>query len=440
MTGRFNNSVALILPLLLLVLVSCGKPPATPGVPVDSEKPVIIISHPTPGAVLDVDEEVVFEGKVTDNEGVATSFASLDGAEPLPVDLEEDGSFSHNFGALPFGPHTLAITASDAAGNTSSQQVQFTSSVTPLAACTDGTATIDVPDSGLAAALRSEFGLAPAADITCDLMQTLTNLGAYGKGIRNLEGLQHAVELDSLYLVDNEIQDLRPLAGLLKLTILNLSHNEVADVAPLANLGALASLSLWANNITDLMPLANLSNLEALYLSNNGITDVTPLVNLPALAVLDLWDNEVADASPLYGLLTLRNLYLSNNPLSSLAGINALQNLELLWLADLNLGDTDLQALEGLTKLQSLMLDRNDLTNLDNLPELPALNELRAASNRISSLQPLVENSGLGSGDWLDMGENCLDFSNPGTTNYAERFQLEGRGVSVKSDNQKSCA
>lgn len=462
MTRNLRNIAALLVPLLLLqILISCGQPPPTPYEPEDSEKPTITISRPAAGAVLDVDEDVVVEGTVSDNIAVVSSLIDLGGGEPERMDLAADGSFSHNLGALPFGLHTLRITASDAAGNTATEQVQFKSKTIPSVPCTDHAIIIDVPDPGLAAALRNELGLAPGEDITCEAVRVLTSLAGYNKGIEDLEGLQHAVELQSLYMPLNEIQNLRPLAGLTALTTVSLSQNEITDLSPLAGLTALTSVSLWENKIADLLPLAGLSSLQELYLSNNRISDVAPLAQLPALVALDLWDNNIGHVAPLYNLGTLVELYLSNNPLPSLAGINALESLELLWITDLNLRNADLEHLDGLVHLKSLRLDRNDLTDLVHLPVLPGIEQLSIASNnldaigalknlqqlksldlsnnRISSLQPLVENPGLDDGDWLDVSENCLDVSNPGATNYPELFELEGRGLTVSSGNQKPC-
>lgn len=53
------------------------------------------------------------------------------------------------------------------------------------------------------------------------------------KTIRNLEGLQYAVNLKSLDLSGNQITDLGPLEKLEKLTYLDLSDNQITDIGPL---------------------------------------------------------------------------------------------------------------------------------------------------------------------------------------------------------------
>ncbi len=53
------------------------------------------------------------------------------------------------------------------------------------------------------------------------------------KGIRSLEGLQHFVNLEELYLNYNYIEDLTPLEGLHRLKLVNLTGNMVRDLEPL---------------------------------------------------------------------------------------------------------------------------------------------------------------------------------------------------------------
>ncbi len=77
-----------------------------------------------------------------------------------------------------------------------------------------------------------------------------------------------------------------------------LTENNITDISPLAKLTNLASLWLDGNNITDISPLAKLTNLTELKLNNNNISDISPLVNLTKLADLDLFGNNISDWSP----------------------------------------------------------------------------------------------------------------------------------------------
>ena len=57
----------------------------------------------------------------------------------------------------------------------------------------------------------------PSGDIYASDMETLQQFGASGLGISDLTGLEYAVNLEGLYLSENEIASLAPLAPLVKL-------------------------------------------------------------------------------------------------------------------------------------------------------------------------------------------------------------------------------
>jgi|GEM_PF-2833104 len=77
--------------------------------------------------------------------------------------------------------------------------------------------------------------------------------------------------LTRLYLHENQISDVKPLAGLTNLTILNLDRNQISDVKPLAGLTNLTRLNLAGNQISDVKPLAGLTNLTDLAIGENPI-------------------------------------------------------------------------------------------------------------------------------------------------------------------------
>ncbi len=88
-------------------------------------------------------------------------------------------------------------------------------------------------------------------------------------GIRDVEYLRCldiCPELKCLYLANNRIEDLEPLAGLSTLQGLYIHHNQVTDITPLANLASLTELYLYSNPISDLTPLHALANLNHLWL------------------------------------------------------------------------------------------------------------------------------------------------------------------------------
>ena len=144
----------------------------------------------------------------------------------------------------------------------------------------------------------------------------------------------------------------------------------------------LISVSAGSANISDLTGLAFATNLLSLYLYNNTISDVSALSGLTNLTSLTLRRNSITDISPLSGLINLSLLRLEENSIS------------------------DVSALSGLTNLTGLTLYRN----------------------RISDLSPLVANTGLGSGDEVDVRDNPLSATSIDTHIPA----LQGRGVTVR--------
>ena len=170
---------------------------------------------------------------------------------------------------------------------------------------------------------------------TCADLARLTHLGGSGDpafGIRSLEGLQHAVNLEALALPRNHIQDLSPLKGLPRLSSLDLTENDVSDLAPLAALPGLTALDLRGNQVADLAPLAGLARLERLELRDNAVASLEPLRGLTALSWLSLYENRVTDVAPLAGLTALRVLDLRNNDVvgfAALAGLTGLEELHL---------------------------------------------------------------------------------------------------------------
>jgi hypothetical protein len=112
---------------------------------------------------------------------------------------------------------------------------------------------VSFPDANLEAAVRDALRK-PEEGITVDDMATLGVLDADDRGISDLSGLEHAVNLRELDLEGNEISDLGPLANLTNLRDLDLEDSKISDLGPLANLASLRNLDLEDNEINDLGP------------------------------------------------------------------------------------------------------------------------------------------------------------------------------------------
>ena len=140
------------------------------------------------------------------------------------------------------------------------------------------------------------------------------------EGIRDLTGLEYAVNVYELRLYGNAISDLSPLTGLVRLVHLSLDRNRISDLSPLRGLLRLRSLDLSFNEvISDVSPLAGLVRLDWLNLRRNAITEVSALTGLISLDHLILGENFISDLSPLLsntGLGSGDKIEVYGNPLS----------------------------------------------------------------------------------------------------------------------------
>ena len=161
-------------------------------------------------------------------------------------------------------------------------------------------------------------------------------------------------------------------------------------------------------DISDLTGLESATNLRDLKLPENGIADMSALSGLTNLTVLNLGNNSISDLSPLVGLTDLTELLLGNNNIS------------------------DISALAGLTNLMRLHLENNNISDISAVAGLTNLTQLSLKGNSISDISRLVENTGLGSGDTVDLRGNLLGYQSI----YTHIPALQSRQVTVEFDNR----
>ena len=260
---------------------------------------------------------------------------------------------------------------------------------------------VNIPDANLRAALTEHLGKAEGAQITQAELATLTEFHADDRGIRNLTGLEFAVNLVRIELRHNAIANLAPFASLVALDNIKLRGNNISDITPLAQLVNVTWLGLEENAITDVSPLTRLAKLDGVGLSHNPVTDLAPLSGLVHLRRLDLVHCEILDISPLAGLIGLDELNLAGNSISDitpLAGLTRLEDLAL----DENL-ISDITPLAGLVSLRSLFLEHNLISDITPLAGLVNLHRLHLRNNVISDITPLANLRNL---RWLSASEN----------------------------------
>ena len=259
----------------------------------------------------------------------------------------------------------------------------------------------------------------------------LTSLNLSGNDISDFSPLSSLTKLTDLTLINTKISNLSSLSSLTGLTHLNLAGNTLSDLSPLRNLTNLTSLDLLVTTISDVSALSGLTSLTYLDLSHNSISDISALSGLTSLTRLDLVDTSISDISALSGLTSLTILHLQHTSISDISALSGLTSLTILYLADTSI--SDISALSGLTSLTRLNLFHNSISDVSALSGLTSLTILHLDNNRISNLAPLVANTGLGSGDEVDVRRNPLSDTSLNTHIPA----LQGRGVTVQFGSSK---
>ena len=254
--------------------------------------------------------------------------------------------------------------------------------------------TVPLTDANLAAAVREALGIEPAADITCEQAETLTELPATNRQITDLGGLEYFTSLTILDLEDNSILDITPVAGLTQLTELDLEENSISDITPVAGLTQLTFLDLEDNSISSITPVAGLTQLTVLLLGNNSISDVTPIAGLTQLTFLDLGnsspfgDNSILDITPLAGLTQLTYLSVRRNSILNITPVAGLTQLTILLLDGNSI--SDITPVAGLTQLTFLFLGNNSISDISPIAGLTQLTRLDLSGLSISDITPVA--------------------------------------------------
>ncbi len=286
------------------------------------------------------------------------------------------------------------------------------------------------PDPHLQAAIVEALGLAQNEEITVEAMKRLTRLVADRKGIRDLTGLEMAINLERIELRHNAISDLTPLAELFKLNNIKLRDNAITDVSPLSNLINVDWMGLEENDITDVSPLSGLVKLNGIGISGNPVSDISSLASLISLEGIAAWNTSISDFSALArlprlrwvefgndktisalptlkGLRTLRRLQINGCSISNVSALSELTQLE--WLELVNNLISDVSPLAELTGLKTLNLDANVISDPSPLVKLTDLEVLYLENNAISDVSALAQFRNL---NRLDLRNNAIsDFS-----------------------------
>jgi Leucine-rich repeat (LRR) protein len=291
-------------------------------------------------------------------------------------------------------------------------------------------------DKAFETAIREFCEIEDEKQITYGDIYRYRKLELINKGINDLSGIKYFHNLRELFLINNNISDISELEELEHLGVLNLSCNQISDFSSLSHLKELIYLFLDYTGVEDLTFLDPLNELVVLTFTGNNLDDYAPLAKYTDAVCLNLGGNpgknfdvlnnfrylnmqkestlcnvygffgtEVQENENLYddemkvtfkdtnlekavrdyigkkeGIIyykdikNLENFSANGYSIKNIDGIQYMNNL-----VDVELMDnaiTDISHIEQLTKLQSLMIDNNDLSMTD-LSGLENLKELR---------------------------------------------------------------
>ena len=181
----------------------------------------------------------------------------------------------------------------------------------------------------------------------------------------------------------------------------NLRRTNLEQVIYYSDIAGLERLDLSDSGISYLTGLEAIDQLKTLILSGNNIADISALSGLTHLTQLGLHGNNITDISALSNLTHLTQLDLSNNQLADTVKYriegegNARQRAR----HDPALASSVLYSLQGLTALEALDINSNNIASIEALEGLTSLQLLDMRNNNIADYRWLVNDALLLSSD-----------------------------------------
>lgn len=290
-----------------------------------------------------------------------------------------------------------------------------------------------------ACAIHSETAKEDILDISlggATFKSDVEELDLSGLGISDLSALSGCKHLKRLDLTGNKIFDLSPLMDIPGLEWLNIKDNRVSDLRPLMGIYSLTCINAEGNLVDSTVPLASLSNLMELYLAGNPITDFSGLNRLSSLETLGLEETGVTtETLDIFKSMTgLRLLLLEGNmeldgdkmdEVKEALPLCRIYHSELIYSVELggqkfrqdaqeitaaNLGIEDISGLSDCTKLETLNLQNNRITNIYILEWVPTIRHLNLSNNGLQDISSIANLKVLES---LDLSNNQIDRVTP---------------------------
>jgi hypothetical protein len=184
---------------------NCATAGPFTGIKVDRKAPTILILAPTATAYLHNTTLTLSYAVADGGSGLAGTSPAMDGAGTLAGHGLASGQLINLLTELPSGPHTFAVGAVDAVGNTSSVSVPFAVIVTPEALRdevslfrTDG----DIAKQGIATSLLQKLAAALASRTAGDCVTAANQYGAFIAEVQAQAGKAIGAQVASILAAD----------------------------------------------------------------------------------------------------------------------------------------------------------------------------------------------------------------------------------------------
>lgn len=298
--------------------------------------------------------------------------------------------------------------------------------------------------------------LITSIDVLADI-PALRTVAAYGNPLTSIEALRGLDDLHAVFLGwHDQYIDPSPLEGKADLVVLHFQGAELTSLDFLAASTDLSDIAVGWNELTDVSILATMPSLAYVFLRTNAITDISFVDDLP-LVLLDVSHNHGVDLTPVAAKTTIEILGIGDTGVDDLSFLAGFTDLAVLGaymnpiveppaaavianLVHLDVGGTDLSDLSfvagiplGLLSAWGLDLVDGDIAVVAGLDELEYLD---LSGNLLTEIGPVVANTSLGAGDYVNLEWNCLDLT-PGSQAADDVDALLARGVDVRFETQR---
>lgn len=300
---------------------------------------------------------------------------------------------------------------------------------------------VDIPDDNLRDSICDLLGIPHGDPITRGDMASAPLEGSVNlseKGIRNLEGMQFAVNMQSLELKGNPIEQIpEEMADLDKLLYMGLAECGLSEVpANLWDMQYVKYLYLDDNQLTELpASIGSMDQLVVLSVAGNQLgalpDNIGSLLNLEVLIALD---NQIsAWPETLKNCTKLRELCLTGNQLTEVPDwIGSMTQLALLFLEGNEIGSVP-GSMASLDAVAALSLKFNRIKEIPPcLSEMDHLQALYIGANDIKILPGDLPDWELA---YIDLEWNDLDLNDPMIKSVLEG--LDARGTTHIDELQK---